>query len=149
MSHGRWHGPNARANTLWTTRVDSVDKCPDYQINLYPSDLQRIVGEAGFRRLWSIPLALKGEKCSEDMEPEEHGYKRVAGYSCARYKRVGVFLRKYTRDTRPFIPFHLDSNSCTGNVALNGDLDYEGGSLLVVEGGEIKAAERREGDATV
>jgi len=104
----------------------SVDKCPDYQINLYPSDLERIVGEKGFKRLWSIPRALKGEECSEDTESEDHGY-----------KRVGVFLRKYTCDTRPFIPFHLDSNSCTGNVALNGDSDYEGGSLLVVEGGKV------------
>ena len=52
---------------------DSVDKCPDYQINLYPSDLCRIVGEAGFKRIWSIPRALQGEACSEEREPDEHG----------------------------------------------------------------------------
>jgi len=134
----KWHGPNARANVHWTTRIDSVDKAPDYQINLFPSDLQRIVGDAGFKRIWSIPRGLEGLDCTEEMDSEAYNY-----------KRVGVFLRKYTTDTRPFILFHVDSNSCTGNVALNADADYEGGNLLTVTGGKVQVAQRKEGEATV
>lgn len=129
----KWHGENARANVHWTTRIDSVDQAPDYQINLYPSDLRNIVGEAGYRRIWSIPLGLDGEAagCTEEIDPDDHGY-----------KRVGIFLRKYTTDTRPLIPFHVDTNYCTGNVAINADDDYEGGNLLVCTGGKVSKARR-------
>jgi hypothetical protein len=128
----KWHGENARANVHWTTRIDSVDQAPDYQINLYPSDLRNIVGEAGYRRIWSIPLGLEGGACTEEKDPDDYGY-----------KRVGIFLRKYTTDTRPLIPFHVDTNYCTGNVAINADDDYVGGNLLVCTGGKVSKAERR------
>lgn len=57
--------------------------------------------------------------------------------------KLGVFLRKYSTDTRPFIPFHVDSNRWTGNVAINSDADYEGGNLLAVSGGKISTVERK------
>jgi hypothetical protein len=102
--HTRWHGPEARSNVAWTTRVDGVDSAPDYQINLYPSDLQRIVGDEGFRKICNLPLALtQGISVEDGKDAEEHGY-----------KRIGVFIREYTKDTRPFIPFHTDLNTWTG-----------------------------------
>ena len=36
----------------------------------------------------------------------------------AGYRRVGVFARKYTTDTRPFVPFHVDSNTWTGIIYI-------------------------------
>jgi len=133
----RWHGPNARANVHWSTRIDSVDRCPDYQINLYPSDLARIVGAEGYKRIFNLPFALAAPQQTELLEPEHTGLK------------MGVFLRKYSVDTRPFIPFHVDTNSWTGNVAINADSEYEGGNLLVVTDGKVRAARREEGDATI
>lgn len=133
----RWHGPNARANVHWTTRIDSVDKCPDYQINLYPSDLARIVGWKGYTKIFNLPFKIDDPNFESNLEPED------------THLKLGIFLRKYTTDTRPFIPFHVDSNAWTGNIAINADTEYEGGNLIVASSGELKVVERKQGDATI
>ena len=40
---------------------------------------------------------------------------------------VDMFIRRYTRDTRPWIAFHCDESSCTANIALCDDSEHEGG----------------------
>ena len=59
------------------------------------------------------------------------------------------FVRRYSSETRPWIPFHCDTVSVTLNVALNDDCEFCGGTLLALCGGEVRAIQRAEGEATV
>jgi hypothetical protein len=75
------------------------------------------------------------------------GEGREAGSTGGYY--VDMFVRRYTRDTRPWIPFHKDVSTVTANVALSADSDHDGGRLVVVRGGRPAIVERSEGEATV
>ena len=60
-----------------------------------------------------------------------------------------MFVRRYTRETRPWIPFHYDNSNLTINVALSPDTQHEGGRLHAIIGGRHRAVCREEGEATV
>ena len=60
-----------------------------------------------------------------------------------------IYLRRYSRETRPWLGFHTDRSAVTINVALAPDATHEGGRLHAVLGGEHRIVERDEGEATV
>ena len=108
--------------------VDDVDGCPDWQVNLNEKKLGKIVGKDVIKRLWAVPSIL---------DPE-----------AKQFSRVGVFIRKYERGARPWMPFHKDDNRWTVNVALNGDNEFVGGRLMALHNRALQLIERKEGDAT-
>lgn len=68
----------------------------------------------------SEAAAPAGDGCeSSDTPPESDAGE--GGYY------VDMFIRRYTRDTRPWIGFHCDVSTVTANISLNDDGDYEGG----------------------
>lgn len=109
---------------------DTVDGAPDHQRNLSPCELEGLVGVDALRLLWSLP-----ERFGVQKRFEEHD--------------VQIFIRKYTVDSRPWNPFHVDSAVCTVNVALVDDGSFEGGRLLGCYNGGVRTIERLEGEATV
>jgi len=62
--------------------------------------------------------------------------------------RLEVFVRRYSRETRPWIQFHCDHARFTVNVALADDALHDGGRLLVAVGADLQRLERAEGEAT-
>eukprot|EP00957_Ditylum_brightwellii_P108344 8265634-Ditylum_brightwellii.AAC.1 len=65
-----------------------------------------------------------------------------------KFRRIGIFLRMYRADARPWMPFHIDGNRWTVNVALRSDSEFEGGRLLALHDGKLQRILREEGDAT-
>ena len=61
---------------------------------------------------------------------------------------VDIFVRRYTRETRPWIAFHHDVSNVTINVALSDDAAHEGGRLHAIVDGRHTTISRREGEAT-
>jgi len=60
-----------------------------------------------------------------------------------------IFLRRYTADTRPFIPFHCDHAMVTVNICLteHGETDGDG-ALIGLHDKKIVEFKRVEGDGT-
>lgn len=112
---------------------DSVDLAPEHQRNLNVEQLTALVGQEEAAKVLSLPKRLHGSK----------GKFAIADY------RVEMMLRRYTRDTRPWIQFHCDKAAVTVNVALAADRLHEGGRLICVIDDELKTIERDEGEATV
>lgn len=110
--------------------IDDVDGCPDFQVNISEQKLGRILGKRGVQALWDLPQRLESTAIRDS------------------FSRVGVFIRMYQRETRPWMPFHMDGSSYTVNVALNPDSDYMGGRLLALHKNAVCQIERNEGDAT-
>ena len=48
------------------------------------------------------------------------------------YERITIFIRLYSRDTRPWIGFHTDLSTVTVNVALSADTSHKGGHLHTI-----------------
>lgn len=111
---------------------DSVDGAPDCQVQLTQADLQELLGADTVRHLWRLPGAaglIKGESWNG---------------------AVDCFLRRYTAETRPFIPFHCDGAAATVNIALTpSDEGGMAGELLCLHSGRVIVERRCEGEATV
>ena len=61
-----------------------------------------------------------------------------------------IFLRQYSADARPWIPFHCDSAAVTVNMALCSHELVEGGCLLVLSEDAVQSIHpRMMGEATV
>ena len=75
--------------------------------------LAHLIGKAESDRVLSLPTQLLG-----------------AAYSASDF-RVEMMLRRYSRETRPWIQFHCDRAAVTVNVALRSDKLHEGGKLIV------------------
>jgi hypothetical protein len=108
--------------------IDTVDGCPDWQINISSKKLGKIVGPQVIARLYTV---LPNSTLA------------------AAVSKVGVFLRRYQASARPWMPFHRDANNWTVNVALNKNIhEDKGGQLLVLQRGKLEIVPRKEGDAT-
>lgn len=118
-------------NKIQNDGIDNVDGCPDWQVNIHESKLQKILGKKTFEKLTQIPTMLN---------PQQVSHKH--------YSRIGVFIRMYSTSKRPWMPFHSDGNDFTLNVALNSDTDFTGGRLMALHNEELQIIERREGDVT-
>ena len=71
------------------------------------------------------------------------------GRAAALLEAHEIFVRVYTGATRPWFPFHKDRSELTINIALSNDNHHEGGRLIALYGGKVRAIERREGEATI
>ncbi|CAK0812597.1 unnamed protein product, partial [Prorocentrum cordatum] len=112
------------------TKCDTVDGAPDHQLNLSKQQLEAHVGAAALAGLWGLAEEFGGPGRTDGME-------------------VGLFVRRYTADSRPWNPFHVDSAELTVNVALVGDDQFTGGALLACYDGAVREVPRAEGEATV
>ena len=116
--------------------LDSVDRCPEYQVDLTKEELEALIGREAVNRLWTLPSRLGLGAADQPLSGPWKG-------------TVGVFARKYGPEARHHLGFHVDQDSVTANIALSDPTDYEGGNLLLVHGERVEAPQRGEGDATV
>lgn len=120
----RWATPR-----IDTRALDSVDGVPEQQVTVPLETLRALVGERAFLRLWGWPGAARRAR---------------APRACS------AFVRKYSPSSkRALLPFHLDSNELTVNVALTADADVRGGRLLALHDGRVREVARAAGDATL
>ena len=105
-------------------KCDSVAGAPDHQLNLSPRRLEQLIGSEAAEALWQ----LAGAGARDDAE---------------------VFVRRYTADSRPWTPIHVDTSRATINVALSDDASHGGGDLLACYDGAVRRSGRGEGEATV
>ena len=111
---------------------DSVDKAAEHQLNLSVAELTALIGDDETQTLLALPARLKP---SSDAPLPAF--------------RVEIFVRRYSRSTRPWIQFHCDNALFTVNVACAPDARHEGGRLVCVVDDELQQLERDEGEATV
>jgi hypothetical protein len=141
---------------------DSVDGGPEHQLNLSREALELLIGKEECLRLWALPRRFRLANAvvlapSPDQAASDSGAPSPAAAedaaAAAAVEAMGelreCFVRRYSTDTRPWIPFHTDAYEITVNVALSADNGHGGGRLLGAHGGKICALERAEGDATV
>ena len=107
--------------------ADTVDGAADHQLNVSRERLAGMIGEEAVEALWRLP----GEVLDEPPTDAQ------------------VFIRRYTPDTRPWNPWHLDSAAVTVNVALSDDDACDGGELLALLDAGVTTIPRIEGEATV
>lgn len=60
-----------------------------------------------------------------------------------------AFVRRYSPETRPRLPFHVDKCQVSVSVNLSPADDYEGGDLLLFAHNALQRATREQGRATV
>jgi hypothetical protein len=114
---------------------DNVDGLPDFQINLDRRELANLLNNGSADGSSDIVNRL----CAAEND----------WFGGKDWARIGMFVRRYSPSTRPWFPFHTDSNAYTANVALSKSTDHQGGSLLCLVGGAVRACDRRLGVATV
>jgi hypothetical protein len=112
------------------SKIDTVDGAPDHQLNLSHERLAQLIGSEAVAALWRLPMELLGGAPVDT-------------------RTAQVFVRRYTLDTRPWNPFHVDSARVTLNVALSEEASCDGGELLALHEEGVRAVARGEGDATV
>ena len=115
---------------------DSVDEQAQHQLNIRIGRLTELIGREDVKSVWRLADELLAMQ-----QPEPSA--APCGYV------VDMFVRRYTRETRPWIPFHHDTSNVTLNVALSPDGAHEGGRLHAILEGRHRAISRQEGEATV
>lgn len=104
---------------LTANTADTVDGEPEFQLDISPDLLSRLVGQKVAQNLLTLP----GRHFAEAPK----GLPR------------SLFIRRYSPESRPFIAFHADLAGHTLNVALNDPHAYDGGRLVYLEGGRLIA----------
>ena len=141
-------------------KCDSVDGAAEHELPLNLGSLTALVGNAAARSLCHLPAAYKSWQAEVEREgiSKSEASDSSAGGQKAKKKRGGggapmiptdIFVRRYSGETRPWIPFHADSADVTVNVALCADADFDGGRLVAVANGKVATIERAEGEATI
>ena len=141
---------------------DSVDGGPEHQLNLSREALELLIGRAECTRLWEMPGHFRLQTAvvpvldgTSDGALSSSMNRTTGERHAGELESEGIsqlrecFVRRYSTDSRPWIPFHTDAYEVTVNVALCEDDSHTGGQLLGVHGGKIQAIHRGEGDATV
>ena len=125
---------------------DSVDRGAEHQLNLSLTELENLIGAEALRTLLDLPARLQAQRCAQMGSSEQ-----PCEQPCAPppLYRTEVFIRRYTREERPFIQFHCDSAAVTVNVALASDAEHTGGRLVCVVDDELEELARGQGEATV
>ena len=113
----------------WSDRPDTVDKLPEWQINLLEdpplredSRPPRLGANVGLK---TAMLPLTKRICLGMLT------KFLATHRVATDKCSSVFMRKYDAAGRPNIPTHQDQSVFTLNVALSDYREVEGGELFM------------------
>ena len=133
---------------------DSVDGQAQHQLNISTQRLTELIGQEEVVALWRLADELLAAQHAEveararmaSMTPEdsppEQAHDDHGGF------RVDIFVRRYSRSTRPWIGFHQDVSNVTINLALSDDRDHEGGRLHAIIDGRHGIISREEGEAT-
>jgi len=112
---------------------DNTDGLPDFQVNIDRRELEVLLhvsdGADIIDRLCARP--------------------DVGWCQMKEWARIGIFVRRYSQSTRPWMAFHTDGNAYTANVALSSSSDHTGGALLCLVGGSVCTCDRELGSATV
>lgn len=111
--------------------IDSVDGLPDFQVNLTRQALEGVIGVDAVAKLWGLP---------RELDPTG---------APARFTQVRCFARLYSPATRTRLAVHTDASDYTVNVALSGDVDVDGGRLVLFHSGKVHVCDRRPGDVLV
>ena len=128
---------------------DSVDGMPEHQFDITREGLEGYIGKETVAKLWRLPRRLTSQResgeCGEssDLPPANRWTNPEPRY------RVELFLRRYSRGTRPLLNFHRDSCAVTVNVALSADEAHTGGRLLAILDDGVQVIVREEGEVTV
>ena len=123
-----------------SAKPDSVDGLSDHQLDWRSLDaLADVVGMDGVEALRALPVAF----ASTDAR------RAALGVAPEALRISQVFVRRYALGTRPWFTFHRDKGPLTVNVALASDTGHEGGRLLALVDGEVRAVERAEGEALI
>jgi hypothetical protein len=138
------------------TSDDSVDWKAQHQLNIKVDRLTELIGREDVLRLWRLAdELLQTQQQEAEAEAEATGTEvPVATAQAVEASNGGylvdMFVRRYTRETRPWIPFHYDMSNITINVALSADDDVEGGRLHAIMGSPPRhcVLSRTEGEAT-
>lgn len=118
----RWARPRIDGRTL-----DSVDGEPECQVTVDVCALRTLLGNETVGRLCALGV-------SDDRKPRPYS----------------AFVRKYSPTTRRvLLPFHVDTNAYTLNLALTADADVRGGRLLALHEGRVRELPRAAGDAVL
>ena len=118
---------------------DSVDQLPAYQIDLSRRQLEKLVGR---RTVDALLTELPRRFLDFDASAS-------AAVGPRRLRPLSVFVRKYSRDGRPWIDFHQDASLVTANIALANDSVHSGGRLVTVLHQRVQSIARSEGEATI
>ena len=133
---------------------DSVDGLADHQLDLRSlGELRGLVGEEGVGALQALPAAFARQRTSDGVMHAGGGALRAGdtegGSVPPPLEIAQMFVRRYSCTGRPWFSFHRDTGPLTVNVALTDDACHEGGRLLALFDGRVRAIERDEGEATV
>ena len=151
------------------TNKDSVDGLPDHQLDVKSlAEMTALLGREAIQRLQQLPLQFvedaRREAAVRAGLGASHGGRDAASHGSdepnggapspaprpLRPLRIRqVFARRYTAAGRPWFGFHRDKGPLTVNIACGPDANHEGGRLLALYDGEVRAIERLEGEATV
>ena len=151
-----------------STKRDSVDDLAEHQLDCSRERLVELLGWKEAQRVFTLPDRLLSKRSdaaaaraaararamaraadaadAADMDASSDSCDESAGDGGYH---VDMFIRRYTRDTRPWINFHCDVSTMTANIALNDDEEFGGGRLLAILDGRLQVISRREGEATV
>ena len=135
---------------------DSVDSMSQHQLNVDATRLIELIGKQEVCGLWRLADELLAMQRAEararadaaglvDVPPQVQTATEAADGGWY----VDIFIRRYTRETRPWIGFHHDVSTVTINVALSDDNEHEGGRLHAVVNGRHTTITRQLGEATV
>jgi predicted 2-oxoglutarate/Fe(II)-dependent dioxygenase YbiX len=133
---------------------DSVDRKAQHQLNISIERLTECIGREDVRGLWRLADELLAVQRAEAAERAAASGTAVTQHTAEKVEAadggfyVDVFVRRYTRETRPWIAFHHDVSTVTINVALSDDADHEGGRLHAIVDARHRILTRREGEAT-
>lgn len=111
--------------------IDSVDDFPEYQVDVSFELLSQLVGKETCQTILELPNVLDNSL--------SHKLSSQLGYS--------LFLRLYSEETRPLIPFHHDICAYTCVIALNDQSDFSGGYFVMLNGDNLERAAWKQGEA--
>lgn len=147
---------------------DTVDGFAQHQLGMTIAGLQLLIGQKATSRLRELPTELLAQRSSDaqaraaaeatnqvdacvlaEAVASANAAAELAASAASQGYHINVFIRRYSRDTRPWIGFHTDLSTVTVNVALSADASHEGGHLHAIIDGKHQLIERGEGEATV
>ena len=126
-----------------TQNRDTVDGAPDFQLNVEEDNVPnaiRLIQDHTRKKLNHAAWRLLQLQMKGDNSPAASNSSTASLFSAEDMDLLTsisacppkMFVRRYSPDTRPFIPFHCDSARVTVNVSLNNDSEFEGGELLAL-----------------
>lgn len=133
---------------------DSVDRLAQHQLNISVERLIELTSRSEVEALWRLAdevLSLQRQEADARAEASGEAVPvetAEATESAQGGFRVNLFVRRYTRESRPWIGFHQDISGVTLNVALSDDNSHGGGRLHALVGGRHIIITREEGEVT-